>query len=119
MKEEQVRIVVQVQPNASQNRVARLEDGVLYLKIAAPPIKGKANQELIRFLSDILGVSKTSLTILKGERSKRKVIAIEGLSRDKISRRLEKLKDSQICFAWGFCGIISAPTQFEFLLIFY
>jgi uncharacterized protein (TIGR00251 family) len=95
VKEEPVRIAVQVQPNASQNRMARFEDGVLYVKIAAPPVKGKANQELIRFLSDFLGVSKASLTILKGERSKRKVVAIEGLSREQVERRLKAERDEK------------------------
>ena len=60
-KEEPATIVVQVQPNAPRNKLARFEDGVLHLRIAAPPIKGKANQELIKFLSDILGVGKSNL----------------------------------------------------------
>ena len=90
MKEEQATIVVQVQPNASQNRMARFEGGVWYLKIAAPPIKGKANRELIKFLSDILGVSKTSLTIEKGMTSKRKVIAIKGLTQEEVRERVGK-----------------------------
>ena len=77
-------IVVQVQPDASSNKVARLEGGVWHLKITAPPVKGKANRELIGFLSDILGVSKSSLTVEKGLTSKRKVIAIEGLTEEEV-----------------------------------
>ena len=90
MKEEQATIVVQVQPNASQNRVARFEDGVLHLRIAAPPVKGKANQELLRFLSDILEISQTSLTIEKGLTSKRKVIAVTGLTQQQVTELLGK-----------------------------
>ena len=90
MKEEQATIVVQVQPNASQSKVSRFEDGVLHLRIAAPPIRGKANQELIRFLSDILGVSKARLTIVKGKTSKRKVISIRGLSQEQIMGQLRR-----------------------------
>jgi len=82
--------VVHVQPNASQNRVARLEDGVLHLRIAAPPVKGRANQELLRFLSDILGVSKTNLSIIKGMTSQRKVINIQGLSKEQVTGRLRR-----------------------------
>ena len=88
MKDKQAKIVVQVQPNASQNKVARYEDGVLYLRIAAPPVKGKANQELIKFLSDILGVAKSNLTIEKGATSKRKVIGVEGLTEEEVMGRL-------------------------------
>lgn len=91
MKEEQATIEVQVQPNASQNKLTRIENGILYLKIAAPPLRGKANQELIRFLSDILGVGRTSLSIVKGKTSRRKVIAIEGLTQEQVRRRLEKM----------------------------
>ncbi|MFC2022321.1 DUF167 domain-containing protein [Chloroflexota bacterium] len=90
MKEEQAKIVVQVQPNASQNRVARFEDGVLHLRIAAPPVKGKANRELIAFLSDILGVPKSNLTIEKGMTSKRKIVAIEGLAQQQVTELLGK-----------------------------
>jgi len=89
VKEEHAAITVQVQPNASQNKLTRFEQGVWYLKVAAPPIKGRANQELLKFLSDILGVSKSSLTIEKGMTSKRKLIAIQGLSQNQVTRQLE------------------------------
>ena len=89
-REGHVTIVIQVQPNASQNKVVRFEEGVWHLKIAAPPVKGKANQELIKFFSDILGISKSNLTIEKGMTSKRKIIAVNGLTQDQIIRRLEK-----------------------------
>ena len=85
-EEVQTRIAVRVQPNAGQNQVLGFKDGVLYVRIAAPPVKGKANHELIGFLSDILGVSKSSLTIEKGMTGKRKVIVISGLTQDQVTR---------------------------------
>ncbi len=91
MKEEQAAIVVQVQPNAGQNKITRFEDGVWHLRIAAPPIKGKANRELLEFLSDILGVGKANITIEKGMTSRRKVIAIRGLTEEEVRELLEKL----------------------------
>jgi len=87
---EKARIVVQVQPSASQNQVLGLKDGVWQVKIAAPPIKGKANKELIKLLSDILEVSKSSVTIEKGMTSKRKVICISGLTETEVIRRSQK-----------------------------
>ncbi len=90
MQGESANIVVQVQPNASQNKVVRFRDGVLHLKIAAPPIKGKANQELLKFLSDILGVSKMNLTIEKGITSRRKTVAIRGLIQNQVTTKLEE-----------------------------
>jgi len=90
VNEEPVTLVVQVQPNATQNRVARFEDGVLHMRIAAPATKGKANHELLKFLSDILGVSRAHLTIEKGITSKKKRIAIIGLTQNQVTRQLEK-----------------------------
>ena len=91
MKEEQATIVVQVQPNARQNKLARFKEGGWHLKIAAPPIKGKANQELLKFLSDILGTGKDNLTIVKGIAGKRKVIVIKGLAPNQVMGQLENV----------------------------
>ena len=90
MTEEKATIEVQVQPNASQNKVVRWDNGVWHLKIAAPPVKGKANQELSKFLSDILGVSQSRLKIVKGATSKRKVIVIAGLTPDQATGKLKQ-----------------------------
>jgi uncharacterized protein (TIGR00251 family) len=83
----QTKIVTQVQPNARQNEVTGFKDGVLHVKIAAPPVGGKANQELIKFLSAIWGVSKSSLTIEKGVTSRRKLIGVTGLTLDQVLER--------------------------------
>ena len=88
MSERQESITIHVQPNARRNEVLGFKDGILYLKIAAPPVKGKANRELIEFLSQILGVSKGSINIERGITGRRKVIAIAGLDREQIVARL-------------------------------
>jgi uncharacterized protein (TIGR00251 family) len=90
VQKEQIRITVHVQPNAGQNKVAGFRDGVLQVRIAAPPIKGKANQELVKFLSSLLGVSKTNLSIEKGITSRKKTVAIRGLKRERVLGLLEK-----------------------------
>lgn len=95
VEDEQARIVVRVRPNASQNEVLGFKDGVLHVRIAAPPIEGRANQELTRFLSEILAVSKSNLTIDKGVTARRKAIVISGLTQVEIIRRLERLNRSQ------------------------
>jgi uncharacterized protein (TIGR00251 family) len=92
MQEEQIRITVRVQPNASQNKVAGFRDGVLQVSIAAPPIKGKANQELVKFLSSFLGISKSGLSIEKGMTGKKKVIAVRGLEQAQVLKLLEKYR---------------------------
>ncbi len=88
MSQDQTNITVQVQPSARRNGVLGFEDGVLKVKIAAPPVKGRANKELIAFLSQLLKVSKGSITLEKGATSRRKVIGISGLSQAEVWKRL-------------------------------
>jgi len=81
-------ITLRVQPNARRNEVLKLEEDVLHVRVAAPPVKGKANRELIDFLSRSLGISRDSITIEKGFTSRTKMIAVAGLDRDSILERL-------------------------------
>lgn len=81
-------ISVQVYPNATRNEVAGFRDGVWQVRISAPPVKGKANKELISFLSEVLGVGRSSLSLAKGHASRNKVIAIDGLTQEEIMKSL-------------------------------
>jgi uncharacterized protein (TIGR00251 family) len=89
---DQTRITVRVQPNAGRNAIAGLTDGVWRIKVAAPPEKDKANQELLSFLSDILRVKKGRVNILKGHTSHSKILFIEGLTNEDVVRRLSGKK---------------------------
>ena len=84
----QARISLHVYPNAPRNQIVGLHEGVLGVKVAAPPVKGQANREVIAFLSQLLGLSKGSLAILKGHTSRHKLISVRGLSRDEVLKRL-------------------------------
>jgi len=84
----ETRISLHIYPNAAGNEVVGFTGGVLRVKVSAPPVKGKANRELIAFLSQVLGVGKGTLTIIKGHTSRNKVIAIDGLSQEEVIRRL-------------------------------
>ena len=86
--EQSTRITVRVQPNAKRTEVVRFEDGVLHIRIATAPVKGKANAALLVFLSDILGLSKSRLSIEKGATSRVKIIAVEGLNLDELRKRI-------------------------------
>jgi uncharacterized protein (TIGR00251 family) len=88
----ETRISLRVQPNATRNEVVGFAGGVLRVKIAAPPVKGKANRELIVFLSQLLGVSKGALTILQGHTSPSKIIAIAGLNQEEVIKRIFPVK---------------------------
>jgi uncharacterized protein len=82
------KISVKVMPNAGKNEISGLTGDVWRIKIAAPPDKGKANKELIEFLSKILEISKDSLTLIKGHTSHNKIIAIYGLTISSVNSRL-------------------------------
>ena len=84
--ESQTRISVRVHPGAARNEVVSFKDGVWQIKIAAPPVKGKANRELIAFLGQRLGVK--TLTIIRGHTARNKLVAIDGLSPEEIIQRL-------------------------------
>lgn len=82
------RLHVRVTPRASHNEVSGFTHGVLYVKVAALPDRGKANKELIDYLSLILDIKKSSLHLLKGHTSRNKVIAVDGLSLEDITQRI-------------------------------
>jgi uncharacterized protein (TIGR00251 family) len=89
-----VRIAVQVQSGAHLNNIVGFSSDVLHLKIAAPPVKGRANKELIAYLGKLFGVSKSSVVIEKGVTSKRKVISIAGLGQTLFEKRLLDILNS-------------------------
>ena len=79
---------VHVHPSAARSAVTGYTDGILQIKIAAPPVKGKANKELVTFLSQILGVARSAVSIEKGHTSRNKILAIAGLSKEETINRL-------------------------------
>jgi uncharacterized protein (TIGR00251 family) len=89
MADKKTTLTLHVQPNVRQNEVLGFEAGILRLKIAAPPVDGKANKELIALLSKRLGVSKSSITIDRGQTGKNKIVSIVGLTRDQIYELIE------------------------------
>ncbi len=88
MSGSKAKISLRVSPGAVRSEVVDFADGVWRVRVAAPPVKGKANKELIAFLAKGLGVGKGALTIVKGHASRNKVIVIDGLSQGDIMERL-------------------------------
>ena len=84
------RIRVEAQPNARQNAIVGYQDGVLKLRVAAPPVGGKANEALLRFLAELLGTPKSDLSVEKGLISRHKTVAVRGLTQEEVDRRLAR-----------------------------
>jgi uncharacterized protein (TIGR00251 family) len=89
MNRNRTTLTIQVQPRAKRSEVLGFVDGILRLKVSAPPIEGKANKEVVSFLGDVLDIATSNIDIERGHTSKTKVIAISGLNRDQIYERLE------------------------------
>jgi uncharacterized protein (TIGR00251 family) len=71
-----VLLQLSVVPNARRTEVDGLHDGALRLRLAAPPIDGRANEALVAWLAKSLGVRRRDVDVLRGESSRRKQVAI-------------------------------------------
>jgi uncharacterized protein len=83
-----VRLAVRAKPRAKTSRVIRAEGISIDVALAAPPIDGAANDELLRVLSSALGVPRSALEIVRGASGKRKVVEVRGLSEAEVVVRL-------------------------------
>ncbi len=75
-----MKIRLKVTPNAQKNKIIGWIDDSLKIKIAAQPQKGKANKELIKFLAKEWGISRSNILILKGKKSRTKLIQINDIN---------------------------------------
>ena len=75
---------VRVVPRAAREGVAGYEGEVLRIRLTAPPVEGKANEALLRFLSKSLGVSRSSVSITSGEKGRNKIIRVEGMTLEEV-----------------------------------
>ncbi|UCG10804.1 MAG: DUF167 domain-containing protein [Dehalococcoidia bacterium] len=88
MTESEARISLRVYPGAARSEVVGFSGGVWRVRVAAPPVKGKANRELIALLSRQLALDKRVITIISGHTSQNKVIAVGGLAQPEVIARL-------------------------------
>jgi len=69
--------------------VLGLDGDLLRARVTALPVEGRANEALLRLLAEALDVPKSSLRIVRGQRSREKLVAVEGLDAPEVKRRLE------------------------------
>jgi uncharacterized protein len=79
---------VKAQPRASRTEVAGLLGAELKIKVASPPVDGAANQALIEFLAETLGVSKRDVALVRGASSTHKQFAVAGIGAEAAAARL-------------------------------
>jgi len=83
-----VRLDVEVKLRAGKSRVLGVKGERLSVALAAAPVDGAANQELLETLAEHFGVPRRQLRILLGAKSRRKVVEIDGLSAEEVRARL-------------------------------
>ena len=75
---EETKLKIKLIPNSPKNQIIGFMGDVLKIKITAPPVDNKANKALIEFLSKELKIAKSKIEIIKGQKSRNKVLKIEG-----------------------------------------
>lgn len=83
-----ITFTVRVQPRASQTAIVGELDGALKLRLAAPPVDGAANEELIRWLAKFFDVSRAAIEILSGATAKQKLVRVNGVQPDAAEQKL-------------------------------
>ena len=88
-KDDSLIFAVRVIPRASKSEIVGEHDGALKVRLAAPPVAGAANEELIKLLAKEFGAAKSDIDILSGQTSKTKQVGISNISPEKLARFLQ------------------------------
>lgn len=82
-------LTIHVKPGTGKNEVAEIKPEFIKIKISAPPEKGRANAELVKFLSKILDINKNEIEIVSGNNSKIKMVKVNNLTVEEVIKRLQ------------------------------
>lgn len=84
----EARIEVRAKPGSSRSAVVAIREGVVDIALAAPPVDGAANDELVRLLARVLDVPRRDVAIVRGHSGRTKLVAVVGLTRAACDERL-------------------------------
>ena len=87
------KLAIKAIPNAPRNAVAGWLGDALKVKVHAPALEGRANDELCEFIANQLGLPKRAVTVALGDKSRQKLLAIDGLTLDEVRRKLAESVD--------------------------
>lgn len=82
------RLRVHVQPRAKRTEVAGRHGDAVKVRLAAPPVDGAANDELVRFLAETLGLPRRAVRVVAGLASRQKTVEVDGLTPEDLARRI-------------------------------
>jgi uncharacterized protein YggU (UPF0235/DUF167 family) len=83
-----VDLLVRLQTRARRNAILEERNGVLRVSVAAAPVNGQANAALCKLIAKRAGVARGRVRVIRGERSREKVVHVEGLTREQLRRAL-------------------------------
>jgi uncharacterized protein (TIGR00251 family) len=83
-----VTFAVRVAPRASRNQIVGVEGGALKIKLTAPPVEGAANAALIAFVAEWLGVRRSAVSIVSGDKARNKLVRVRGVTRIRVETGL-------------------------------
>jgi len=81
-------LLVLAAPRASRSGIVGEHDGRLKIRLAAPPVDGEANAELIRFLAKLLALPRSRVVLTQGDTGKRKTVRLKGIKAEAVNTRL-------------------------------
>ena len=82
-------LAIRVTPRASRNEIVEVQaDGTVKIRLTAPPVEGKANEALVKFLSEVLDVSPAKIEIVAGATGKDKLVSILDLDAPTVHARI-------------------------------
>jgi uncharacterized protein (TIGR00251 family) len=87
-REGTVRIEVDAKPRSRKSRIVGVRNGALVVHLAAAPVDGEANAELVATLARLLGIPRRDVTIVRGATARSKVVEVRGLSGVEVQARL-------------------------------
>jgi uncharacterized protein (TIGR00251 family) len=82
------RITVRLQPRAARDEIVGLRDGILVVRVSAPPVEGRANRALCRLVAQRAGVAASRVAVVRGERSRDKVVQVAGVEPEALAAAL-------------------------------
>ena len=90
MTDDTATFAVKVVPRASKNQIVGKESGAIKIRLNAPPVEGKANEALVKFLAETLGVRRAQIEIVTGHASRHKIVRVRGVTANQIENLVPK-----------------------------
>lgn len=85
---EGVTFAVKVIPRAKRDEMVGIENDALKIRLNAPPVEGRANEALIKFLAQMLNIARANVEIVRGETSRNKVVRVRNMTAARMSELL-------------------------------